>query len=99
VSSFDPNDIFHSECYPIFEKIVNRKIEALCPLIVLAETTCALRRKTNSDEIALRVYKSLAFLPGIKWLDMSIDVVEKACLLGIKSGLKGGDAIVLVAPH
>ena len=83
------------KCYPIFEKIVNREIEALCPVFVLAETTCALRRKTNSEEIALRIYKSLVFLPGIKWLNISIDVVEKACLLGIKTGLKGGDAIVL----
>jgi predicted nucleic acid-binding protein len=95
VSSFDPNDILHSECYSIFEKILNREIEALCPVIVLAETICVLRRKANSEDIALRVYKSLAFLPNIKWLDMGIDLVEKACLLGIKVGLKGGDAIVL----
>ena len=95
VSSLDRNDIFHSECYPIFEKIVNHEIGALCPAIVLAETICALRRKTNSEEIALRVYRNLAFLPGIKWLDININTVERACLLGVKVGLKGGDAIVL----
>ena len=95
ISSLDRNDIFHSECYPIFGKIVNLEIDALCPAIVLAETICALRRKTNSEEIALRVYRNLAFLPGIKWLDISINAVERACFLGVKTGLKGGDAIVL----
>ena len=93
VSSFDPNDIFHSECYPVFERIVNLEINALCPLIVLVETTCALRRKTNSEEIARRVYKSLVFSSGINWLDENFDVAEKACLLGVRTGLKGGDAL------
>lgn len=30
ISSLDPKDIFHSECYPIFEKILSFEIEALC---------------------------------------------------------------------
>jgi predicted nucleic acid-binding protein len=48
ISSLDPKDIFHSECYPIFERILNFEIEALCPALVLVETTCVIRRRTKS---------------------------------------------------
>ncbi|MGQ9626372.1 MAG: type II toxin-antitoxin system VapC family toxin [Anaerolineae bacterium] len=95
VSSLDPKDIFHSECYPIFEKILSSEIQALCPAIVLVETTCIIRRRTNSEGIAVAVYKNLAQLPFINWLDITLDVAERACMLGSKTGLRGGDAIVL----
>jgi predicted nucleic acid-binding protein len=34
-------------------------------------------------------------LPSINWFDVTLAVAERACQLGIKTGLKGGDAIVL----
>ena len=95
VSSFDPNDMFHSECYPIFERILSFEIGVLCPSLVLVETTCALRRRTNSEEIARRIYRDLALLPSINWLDINLEVAERACMLGARTGLRGGDAIVL----
>ena len=95
VSRFDPKDMFHSECYPIFERILNFEIEALCPTLVLVETTCALRRRTNSEEIACEIYRNLALLPSINWLDITLEVAERACMLGVRTGLRGGDAIVL----
>jgi len=95
IGSLDPKDIFHSECYPIFEKLLNFEFEALCPAIVLVETTCVIRRRTNSEEIAIAVYKDLSRLPSINWLDITLDVVERACMIGSKTGLRGGDAIVL----
>lgn len=95
ISSLDPKDIFHSECYPIFEKILSFEIEALCPALVLVETACVLRRRTGSEDVARNVYKSLAALPSINWFDVTLAVAERACLLGTRTGLKGGDAIVL----
>jgi predicted nucleic acid-binding protein len=95
ISSLDPKDIFHPECYPIFERIVNFEIEALCPVLVLVETTCVIRRRTNSEDAARNVYKSLSSLPSINWFDITLAVAERACLLGARTGLKGGDAIVL----
>ncbi len=95
ISSLDPKDVFHSECYPIFEKIVKFEIEALCPVLVLVETVCVIRRRTNSENTARSVYKSLSSLPSINWFDVTLAVAERACLLGAKTGLKGGDAIVL----
>lgn len=95
VSSFDVKDMFHSECYPILERILGFEMEALCPTLVLVETTCAIRRRTNSEEIARKIYKDLALLPSINWLDITLEVAERACMLGVKIGLRGGDAIVL----
>ncbi len=86
---------FYSECYPIFEKILNLEIEALSPTLVLVETACVLRRRINNEEIAHRIYKSLALLPSINWLDITLEVAERACMLGVQIGLRGGDAIVL----
>ena len=95
ISSLDPKDIFHSECYPIFERIVNFEIEALCPVLVLVETTCVIRRRTSSENTARNVYESLSSLPSINWFDVTLPVAQRACLLGTRTGLKGGDAIVL----
>ncbi len=95
ISSLDPKDTFHSECYPIFERIIKFEIEALCPALVLVETTCVIRRRINNETAALNVYNSLTSLPSINWFDITLAVAERACLLGVKTGLKGGDAIVL----
>ena len=95
ISSLDPIDRFHSECYPIFEKILNFEIEVICPVLVLVETICALRRRTNNEKLAHDYYRNLAFLPSINWLDITIEVAEKSCMLGAKTGLRGGDAIIL----
>ena len=95
ISSLDPKDAFHSECYPVFEKILNSEIEALCPAIVLIETTCVIRRRTNSESTAIAIYQSLKQIPAISWLDINSEATERACVLGSKTGLRGGDAIVL----
>jgi predicted nucleic acid-binding protein len=95
VSSLDPKDIFHAECHPILEKILNLEIEALCPTLVLVEATCILGRRTKSETLAVAIYKNLAQLPSINWLDITLEVAERASMLGAKTGLRGGDAIVL----
>lgn len=95
ISSLDPKDIFHSECYPLFERILNFEIEALCPALVLVETTCVIRRRTGSEDAARNVYKSLYLLPSINWFNITFAVIERACLLGAKTGLRGADTIVL----
>jgi predicted nucleic acid-binding protein len=94
VGGLDPKDALHQECLPVVEHIVTGEIEALCPVLVLVETTCALRRRTTV-ELALNVKEALARLPSILWLDINTDIAEMACALGIRTGLRGGDALVL----
>ena len=74
ISSLDPKDIFHDECYPIFEKILTFEIEALCPSLVLVEVVCVIRRRTNSEKLAVAVYKNLSQIPAINWLDINLEV-------------------------
>ncbi|MBI4864060.1 MAG: type II toxin-antitoxin system VapC family toxin [Candidatus Riflebacteria bacterium] len=95
VAALDPKDLFHDECMPIFRRILDSDIEALCPCLVLAETTCVLRRRTSSESVAVAVYKHLAQVPSINWLDVTLAVAERASLLGARTGLRGGDALVL----
>ena len=94
VGGLDPNDTLHQECVPLIERIVTGEIEALCPALVLVETTCVFRRRTTV-ELAFNVKEALARLPSILWLDINSDVAERACVLGIRTGLRGGDALVL----
>ncbi len=63
--------------------------------LVLVEITCVIRRRTNNEGIAAAIYRNLARLPSINWLDITLDVAERASMLGTKTGLRGGDAIVL----
>ena len=95
VSALDPKDIFHKECYPVLEKLLDEEIEALCPVLVLVEVTSVIRRRTNSQDIAVAVYKNLSSLPAINWLDITLEVAQRACFLSTKTGLKGADAIIL----
>jgi predicted nucleic acid-binding protein len=94
IGGLDPRDALHQQCLPVVERIVTGEIEALCPVLVLVETTCALRRRTTI-ELAFNVKEALARLPSILWLDINLDVAERACVLGIQTGLRGGDALVL----
>lgn len=79
----------------LFEKILTFEIEALCPSLVLVEVTCVLRRRTNSENLAVAIYKNLSQMPAINWLDITLEVAERASMLGAKTGLRGGDTIVL----
>ncbi|MEW6360182.1 MAG: type II toxin-antitoxin system VapC family toxin [Planctomycetota bacterium] len=97
VSGADPKDAFHSECRPILEKLLRSEVEAVCPVLVLVEAVCVLRRRTDDEHIALRFGRSLALLPSINWLSITVEDAQRACALGVKSGLRGGDAIVLQA--
>lgn len=95
VSSLDPSDMFHNECWPIFQKLLKYELEALCPTLVLIETICVIRRRTNNNILSIKVYQNLIKIPSINWLDINIDVAVRACMLGSLTGLKGGDTVVL----
>jgi len=95
VSAFDPKDIFHAECYPVLKHILSYEIEVTSPNLVLVEIACVLRRRSGNEQFADRIYKYLAFLKSINWLDITFDVAQQACILGITTGLKAVDATIL----
>jgi len=95
ISSLDPEDIFHNECYPIFEKMLNFDIEVFCPILILIEVTCVIQRRTKSEKLSTKAYQYLSNLPSLNWLDVTLEVAERASILCSKTGLRGGDAIVM----
>ena len=95
VSAFDPRDPFHSECYRFLEKLRCFEFQAICPLVVLIETVCVSRRRTGDALVAQEIFQELALAASIHWLETTFQSAEKACRLGVKTGLKGGDAMIL----
>jgi predicted nucleic acid-binding protein len=95
VSALNPKDIFHAECFPIFEKIIKSEISVKCPFIVLTETCCILNRRTQDENLAHESIEVLTSIPSIEWIDLTSDTAKKSCELGIKSKLKGNDSIIL----
>jgi len=95
VSALDPKDIFHVECYLVFKHILDYEIEVISPNLVLVETVCVLRRRSGNEQFAHQLYEYLAFLKSINWLDITFDVAQQACIMGITTGLKAVDATIL----
>jgi len=49
----------------------------------------------EDKELVRRAFRDLASLPAIQWLQITTAEAEEACTLGIETGLKGGDALVV----
>ncbi|KJR42207.1 PilT protein [Candidatus Magnetoovum chiemensis] len=94
ISGLDPKDLFYNQCLPLFEKLLKRKIKATCPALVLAETICTIRRRTN-EKVAHRTYQRLLKVSSIQWVDITTETIKQACDIGITTALKGSDAIIL----
>ena len=43
----------------------------------------------------MAIYKNLAQMPAINWLDISLEVAERSSMLGAQTSLRGADTIVL----
>jgi predicted nucleic acid-binding protein len=99
VGGLDPKDIFHGECQHIIDRLLYLDIEALCPTIVLVETVCVIRRRTNDKRVATAVLQNLIKIPSLTWLELSVDAAASACKMGVETGLRGGDSIVLYIAH
>ncbi len=94
VGGLDKGDPFHPACLDVLEEAFEARLDVVGPVLILAETVCALARRTGEPSHALRAFVNLAGAPAITWLDDSVADVEAAILMGIESGLKGADAII-----
>ncbi len=94
VSGFDPKDVFHGECEDLLARLLAGEVRAVCPLNVLIETTCAIRRRTRDESRARAVHRTLADSPSILWLETTFASADRAALCGAGTGLRAGDAII-----
>jgi predicted nucleic acid-binding protein len=95
VSAFDPKDTAHSLCLPVLESVLAGSLEVVCPKLVLIETVCALNRRVGDSAVSVSIAHELARMPTIAWCDLDLDMTRRACQLGVSTGLRGGDAIVM----
>lgn len=85
----------HAECRKLLEDVKNGNIQAIAPYTVLVEVVAAIKRRTDSRELAERVARDLQSLHGLYFLELVASRAEKAADIAIKTGLKGMDAIVV----
>jgi len=94
VSAFDKEDLFHSECRSPFETVLAGGLDVVAPILVLIETVCALRRRTDDLEASQEALDSLKQSKDFTWIFLDNERVDRVCRFGIQTGLKGADAIV-----
>lgn len=85
----------HAACRNLLEKVKNGLFIAVEPYSVLIEVSAAIRRRTNSEELAQRVRIDLKNMGGIHFFEITERRAEEAATLAIKTGVRGMDAIVM----
>ncbi len=85
----------HAACRNLLEKVKNGLLIAVEPYSVLIEVSAAIRRRTNSEELAQRVRIDLKNMGSIHFFEITERRAEEAATLAIKTGVRGMDAIVM----
>lgn len=95
VASLRKNEENHKECRTLLEKVKDGKFIALEPYIVLVEVAAAIRRRTNSKELAGRVKNDLEEMETIFFFDLVKSRADKAIDIAKQTGVRGMDAVVI----
>jgi predicted nucleic acid-binding protein len=94
IGGLDAKDRWWVACAPIVDRLARGDLSGYLPAHVLAETVCALRRR-GGEELARVALAELTDSPTLTWLDVTFDVAEDACDIGIRTGLRGADAMIV----
>jgi|SRR3989338_1907715 len=94
VASLVEGEKCHLQCKALMEKLANFEFVAIMPYSVFVEVVAAIRRRTDSEELAERVGKDLKSMDSIFFLEILQFRAEEAADLAMKTGLRGMDAIV-----
>lgn len=87
----------YEECFKLLEKIKNGEVLALEPYTVLVEIIAAIRRRTKSKELALRIQSDIQELSSFTFLDLYEENADNAAKIAAETGVRGMDAIVVQA--
>jgi len=84
----------HSQCRSLMEKVKNAQYTAVQPYTVLVEVAAAIKRRTNSERLAIQV-KNL--LQSIATMNVELEALraDSAVEIAAKTGLRGMDAVVV----
>lgn len=95
VASFVESEPLHSKAKKILHDIFNSDSYFILPYTVLVELISAVRRRTGSPEIALRVKKMIESNDHIKFVPLNELRIKQTLALSIDLGLRGMDTILV----
>lgn len=87
---------YYKLCEPVFEDIEAGRIKALTSTLTLLEILVQ-PYKLKKEGLVLKFYSLLVTYPHLSWIDMTLDVADRAAGLRAKYGYKTPDAIQLAS--
>ena len=85
----------HKEAVQLLKSIVDGKYIVVMPYTVLTEVVSAVKRRTGSTELAIRIENDLESITTMYFLEMTKSRIKEANKIAREYGLKGMDAIVV----
>lgn len=85
----------HAHCQTLLEHVKNAQHIAIQPYIVLVEVVSAIKRRTDSQNLALQVKESLLSIDTINFVELESKRADLAAEIAAQTGLRGMDAIIV----
>ena len=95
VAALRREEDLHGACQRVLGQIDSGDHTAVEPFTVLVEVVAAIRRRTGSPALALRVHRDLAAMPSLRFVELDARRAGAAARIAEESGLRGMDAIVV----
>lgn len=95
ISALKKDEQYHKEALRVLEKVKDGEFLAIEPLTVLIEIVSAIRRRTGSKELALKVKRDILEINSISFFEIDRISTEKACEIAANIGIRGMDAVVI----
>ncbi len=85
----------HIQCRLLLEEVKDAQHIAIQSYIVLVEVVAAIKRRTNSDDLARKIGEILQSLDTLNFVELEGKRANVASDIAIKTGLRGMDAIIV----
>jgi predicted nucleic acid-binding protein len=85
----------HLAAKDVLRKVKDGSHIAIEPYTVLIEVTAALKRRTGSKELALRVRDDLLAINTINFMELGAESAADAAEIAAEIGIRGMDAVVI----
>jgi predicted nucleic acid-binding protein len=97
IASLLENEPRHHEASQIWESVLSGKNMAVMPYSVFVEVVAAIRRRTDSEELAYEVKKELLDIENVSFVVLDQKAADEAAELAIQTRIRGMDALVIQA--
>lgn len=95
ISSLLEQEPRHKEALKIWQQVLSGKKHAVMPCSVLVEVVAAVRRRTGSEDLAIKLKKNLLALESLSFVVLDEQSAGEAADIAAATGLRGMDALVV----